>query len=155
MSARGFAGDGTKGKIFYPRLLMIVGLLLIISGWIARLAGKMGNYNVIIMTFVLLLVIGMLWSLGRQTPRSTYIQERWSFRDLPILAGAVLVISAFLVPLPFIDKTTLSYNPYPIISLPSFDYLIGISILGLLMPAVILVAQTRTINTPVIHSDAP
>jgi hypothetical protein len=49
--------------------------------------------------------------------------------------GALLVVATFLLPLPWIEKTTLAYPVYPTISLPLFDPFIGLAILGLLLPA--------------------
>ena len=41
------------------------------------------------------------------------------------------------MPLPLVDRATLHYSPYPGITLPTFDPLIGLGLLGLLMPAAV------------------
>jgi hypothetical protein len=55
-----------------------------------------------------------------------------------VLIGSMVVISAYLLPNPWIDQGTLYYNPYPILSMPGFDPLIGVATMGLLIPLFII-----------------
>ena len=43
-------------------------------------------------------------------------------------------MSLVRLPLPGLDRSSLGYYPYPQLTLPRFDSLIGVSILGLLGP---------------------
>jgi hypothetical protein len=76
-----------------------------------------------------------LWSAGRHTPRTVYHQEHWRRQDWLVLIGSVLVLGAYLLPIPI--ASVLDYSPYPLLTLPPFDPFIGILTLGLLVPALI------------------
>jgi energy-coupling factor transport system permease protein len=134
MTARGFASAGKLGGQFWERTLLLLGTLLVLAGWILRLTERwflLGNTMLIAGS---VLIFGTLWILGRRSPRTTYARERWSLRDVIIILGMSLVLVFILIPLPFLDRLTLPYEVYPIISLPGFDPLFGVIIVALLLP---------------------
>jgi hypothetical protein len=49
---------------------------------------------------------------------------------------ASTTIAVLLLPWPAIERATLGYYPYPLVSQPSFDLGIGFAIVGLIWPAV-------------------
>jgi hypothetical protein len=56
--------------------------------------------------------------------------------------GCGLTLAVILLPLPLMDRMTLYYAPYPRLTLPAFDPLIGLGLLGLLMPAVVVTGDS-------------
>lgn len=138
MTARGFASTRPvrrRGDI-YPRLCMVLGLVLLVIGWLAQLGGA-GAWGLALIVSGALLILGGLWSLGRQSPRTTYHQPCWTWRDWLTLIVAVGVILICVLPLTGVDRQTLYYEPYPTLTLPPFSPLLGVAMLGLLVPGVL------------------
>jgi len=133
MAARGFSSSQAQPSL-YSRGLILAGLLFLIAGWLVRLNSKANLLGFVSLLFGSALVLGSLWRIGRQAPRSTYRKETWQWFDWYIFLGAVLVISTYLFSLPWLSQATLIYLPYPTLSLPPFDPFIGLSTLGLLTP---------------------
>jgi hypothetical protein len=53
-----------------------------------------------------------------------------------VLLAALVTVAVFIVPIPGLDRSSLGYYPYPQLTLPRFDPLIGMAILGILGPIV-------------------
>ncbi|MGD1994891.1 MAG: hypothetical protein PVI59_16985, partial [Anaerolineae bacterium] len=90
-----------------------------------------------------LLILGAIWLAGRTVERTHYREYRWSWRDTLVAAGCVVNLAIALLPLPLIDRSTFGYTPYPDLAIPAFDPLIGIALLGLLLPVLITFESTR------------
>lgn len=133
MTARGFASESKTSRGVH-RLSMLVGLMTLLTGWLLRLVDKWAVLGGILMVSGAALVLGMLWVLGRQVPRTNYLRQAWTLRDWMVVLGTTIVLAAFLLPLQGLDRSTLPYEPYPALSLPGFDPLIGVAILGLIVP---------------------
>ena len=142
MTARGFASAGKLGGQFWERMFLLLGTLLVLAGWILRLTERWFMFVNTMLIAVSVLIFGTLWIIGRRTPRTTYARERWSLRDVIIILGMSLVLVFILIPLPFLDRLTLPYEVYPIISLPGFDPLFGVIIVALLLPTLFLHHQS-------------
>lgn len=133
MTSRGFASVEEAGQDAAPRLAMVVGLSALLGGWLMRLIWGQDLVGAMLMFLGIGLILGMLWVAGRRFPRTTYRPMPWTGRDWVVISGAGLVLGVFL--LPGIDRTALSYYPYPALSLPQFDPFLGVATLGLLVPA--------------------
>jgi energy-coupling factor transport system permease protein len=81
------------------------------------------------------MVAGLLWLVGRAAPHTRYRRTAWGASDTAVLIGAAVVLAALLVPLPRIDRSVLGYYPYPLLTWPRFDPVLGFATLGLLWPA--------------------
>jgi energy-coupling factor transport system permease protein len=138
MTARGFASTSVvrRGWDIYPRLCMIFGLVLLAIGWLSQLGGA-GVWGLALILSGTLLIVGGLWFLGRQSPRTTYHRPRWSWQDWLTLIVAVGVIMICVLPIIKQDQQTLYYQPYPSLTLPPFSPLLGVAMLGLLVPGVL------------------
>jgi energy-coupling factor transport system permease protein len=146
MTARGFASQPSPEssaqprpaqmwrRLVQPRLALLLGPLLLVGGWLLRLAGYSGLAGVALMLLGAGLVTGGLWKMGRSVPRTNYRSWRWHSQDTLVLLGALLVLAAFLMPGPVSLPDTRWYNPYPALALPAFDAWLGLAILGLLAP---------------------
>jgi hypothetical protein len=115
---------------------MVLGLVLLVIGWLAQLGGA-GAWGLALIISGALLIIGGLWSLGRQSPRTTYHQQGWTWRDWLTLIIALGVIVICVLPITGLDRQTLYYEPYPALALPPFSPLLGVAMLGLLVPGVL------------------
>jgi hypothetical protein len=116
---------------------MFLGLVLLALGWIAQLAGA-GVYGLVIILSGALLILGGLWYLGHQSPRTTYHRRVWGWQDWLTLIVAMIVLSICLLPLPGLSRQTLYYEPYPALTLPPFSPWLGLAMLGLLIPGLLV-----------------
>lgn len=144
MTARGFGSIGDQAADVVAKLSIILGLAALLGGWLLRLAWGQEPWGLALMLIGLGSVAGTLWLLGRRSPRTVYRSEPWSLRDGIVLLGATAATAVFLLPIPGLDRNSLSYYPYPKLSLPHFDPLIGVAILGLLGPTLSDAMATRT-----------
>ncbi len=134
MTARGFAGAGSRSQAAATRLVVIGGLTALLAGWLLRLAWGLRLGGAALMCAGAAMVLGALWVAGRSVPRTVYRPQRWTMPDSLLLLCAVLVGGALLLPVPGLNQETLFYQTYPSLQLPPFDALIGATIMGLLGP---------------------
>jgi len=135
MTARGFASVEDQAQDIVTRPAIVLGLAALLGGWLLRLAWGWETWGLGLMLAGASLVVSALWLVGRRVPRTVYRSEPWTLRDGVVLLGATVATAAFLLPVPGLDRASLSYYPYPRLSLPPFDPLVGVAILGLLAPA--------------------
>ena len=156
MTARGFASQRSGLPIARRQFFTLFGLLSVLAGWLLRLGGISEIGGSLLMIVGMIIMAAILWAAGRNTPLTSYRQESWSRMDSLIVVGAVISLCAVLLPLPGLNQDSLAYNPYPVATLPSFDPLIGIALLGLLCPLVGMqqsVPATQTSLPPYSPSD--
>jgi energy-coupling factor transport system permease protein len=134
MTARGFGSVEDRAADIVTKLSLVLGLAALLGGWLLRLAWGRETWGLGLMLVGSGLVVGALWLVGRRAPRTIYRSEPWTLRDVVVLLGATAVMAVFLLPVPGLDRGSLGYYPYPRLSLPRFDPLIGVAILGLLVP---------------------
>jgi energy-coupling factor transport system permease protein len=148
MTARGFASaplpiqpvPSTRTSILpgsiLLRLALLSGLLLLSAGWLWRLNGGDG-FGLALICSGALLILGSLWQQGRHFPRTSYRKEKWRLHDSLVLAASLLLLALLLLPLPFLDRASLAYSAYPLLTLPPFYPILGLAMLGLLLPVVV------------------
>jgi energy-coupling factor transport system permease protein len=136
MTARGFASTPQVPEGNHQGVLILLGTLLLPAGWIMSMVNS--DLDLLAATVGIagagLLIYG-LWSAGRRTPHTVYEQVAWKRADWVVLIGSLLVLCAYL--LPGSTASGLDYSPYPELSFPHFDPLVGITTLGMLVPALI------------------
>jgi len=142
MTARGFASSQPEkhSRDICPRISMAFGLLLLATGWLVQLGG-VGVWGLVLILSGALLIIGSLWYLGHQAPRTAYHRPRWSWQDWLTLIIAIGVTALCVLPLPGLDKQTLYYEPYPSLSLPPFTPWLGIAMLLLIVPGFLVLVR--------------
>ncbi len=92
------------------------------------------------------MILGGLWFIGRESPRTTYHHRPWLWQDGLSLASSFVVLLACLIPLAGLGSQALDYEPYPTLSLPAFNTQLGILMLGLVIPGLLSIklgAETR------------
>lgn len=142
MTARGFASSrATTGRrSIYPRLCMLLGVLLLAAGWLTQLSGAAVGGWMMIATAAIL-ILGGLWYLGSQSQRSTYRRPAWNWKDGLTLIVAVGVSAIYLLPIPGLNRASLYYEPYPQLTFPPFSPLLGMAMLGLLIPGIFVIKR--------------
>ncbi len=140
MTARGFASSKPLAgkRQAYPRLFMLTGLLLLGCGWIAQLGG-VEMFGLILILVGAVMIVGGLWYIGRQSPRTSYHRRLWAWQDWLTLLIAVIVLMVCVMPVGWVSNQTLYYEPYPVLSLPLFSPILGLAMLGLFIPGLMVI----------------
>lgn len=142
MTARGFASakPAPSRRQIYPRFFMFLGLIVVALGWILQLSNS-GLSGIILIVTGSVFILGGIWAIGRLSPRTTYHRSQWIWKDWLTLTIAVVVLLACIVQLTNGNSQMLSFEPYPTISIPLFSPLIGLVMLGLLVPGLLIMDQ--------------
>jgi len=146
MTARGFARADTSYKV-YHQFALVVSLLLILSGWLLRLVWGYITSGSLMLGGGLILMVGILWMMGRGITYTSYRPHPWTIQDWGIVLSALMPVSIFLFTWPTLDQSTIYYYPYPQLSWPHIQPLIGLSLSGLCWPAIITrISLTKAVN---------
>ena len=119
------------------RLTILLGLTLLIGGWLLRLVWGYAVGGLLLLLAGIGLILGILWRVGRRVARTNYRPQPWTGADWAIVIGAVGAAAAFVVPWPGLDRSSIFFYPYPQLSWPAFQPLLGLVIAGLLVPALL------------------
>lgn len=138
MTARGFASSLPFAESNRPRLMLLIGLGLLAAGWLWRLTGRASGLALMLMIGGMFLIAVGLRALGRLAPRTTYRSQIWQTRDTLVCLALLPMLILFLIPLPGLGHEALFYNPYPLLSLPPFEPLPALAVLGLLFPLIVM-----------------
>ena len=139
MVARGYGAVSDQAQPLRTQGLLALGLFSLLGGWLVWLF--LPSWKVPALGGMIVgagLIVGVLWLAGRAVPRTAYRTHRWTVRDTLVVLGCGLTLAAVLLPLPLAGRATLAYVPYPRLTLPPFDPLIGLALLGLLAPAAVV-----------------
>jgi energy-coupling factor transport system permease protein len=133
ITARGFAAADSAAPGGMVRLSIVGGLAALLVGWMLRLMNVLALLGLALMLTGAGAILMPIWVLGRRVPHTRYRQEQWTGPDWDVVAGAAVVLAAFVAP--GLDRSALFYQPYPALQMPPFDPLVGLATLGLLVPA--------------------
>lgn len=134
MTARGFARAESEPSNA-ARFGIVAGLCSVLAGWLMRLLWGLNWPGLSLILAGTVLIGGILWALGRRSPRSSYRRDRWTGRDGLMIGAALLPGLVFLGLVPGVDRSSLAYNTYPLLELPPFALLPALLLLSLLVPA--------------------
>lgn len=138
MVARGYGASVDARLAVGPQIGLLTGLALAFAGWLLTFWLPWAGWLTLALGAAAMLAV--YWRMGRRSPRTVYRHKPWQMRDWVVAAGALVSLLLFLVPLPFVDRSTLNYSPYFALSLPAFDPLLGLAAAALALPAVVLEA---------------
>jgi energy-coupling factor transport system permease protein len=154
MVARGYGSTTDDAQPFSVQLLLLAGLLASFAGWV--LSFWIGWPGWVLMGVGIAIIGVLLWQLGRQTPFTRYREMPLTVWNVGLMGTAVLAVLLLMIPLPFIDRTTLAYSPYPKLALPGFDVWIGLTLLLLIYPAVVVLLNVGgSVGTPATTEEFP
>jgi energy-coupling factor transport system permease protein len=134
MVARGYGSTTTVSLSLRTRLLFIVGLMLAFGGALQSAWARPGGVY-----FIAGGVAAVAWAyndLSRRYKRTKYHLRVWTTRDSLVVVAALVPLILLL--LPGVDRSVLTYFPYPMIAPPEFNLWIGLSLIGLVIPAVLI-----------------
>jgi energy-coupling factor transport system permease protein len=140
MTARGFASSSseTGKRQVYLRISMLWGIVLLAGGWLVQLSGS-ATLGWVLILIGAMAILGGLWLLGSQSQRTTYHRPAWNWRDWFTMIVTVCILVVCFLPVAGLNRESLYYEPYPKLTLPAFSSLIGMVMLGLLLPGVLIV----------------
>ncbi len=133
MVSRGYGATASASQPLAVQLGLVAGLLFALTGWVLTFWIEWLGW--FLMGSGLLLITLLMWQLGARTPFTPYRPRPWTTKDSLMLLPVALVLLLFFIPLPFVDRSTLAYTPYPRVSLPPFDPLIGLGLATMALPA--------------------
>ena len=131
MVARGYGAVSDEAQPLRSQGLLAVGLLLLLGGWLAHIFGRPRQLIAFSAMLLGALLIGaVVWLAGRSVSHTVYRTRRWAWRDSAVLAGCTATLAVALS-----QTDALYYSPYPRLTAPAFNPLIGVGLLGLIVPA--------------------
>jgi energy-coupling factor transport system permease protein len=134
MVARGFGAAHGRASPLRTRGLLFAGLALILAGWLLRFSAAPEPVALGAMLAGGGAIVAGLWLANRAVPHTTYRERPFTRWDALASAASLLAGVVFAVALPFINRATLYYTPYPQLSPPGFEPLLGAAMLGWLAP---------------------
>lgn len=140
MVARGYGAVSDEGHPLRRQGLLALGLLVLLAGWLMHLFRPSWQLAAAgVMVLGALLIGGVIWLTGRSVSHTVYRARRWTYGDTATLAGCALTLAVAVT-----QRQALYYSPYPRLTAPSFNPLVGLGLLGLLAPALIGTHKERT-----------
>ncbi len=136
MTARGFASNQRQTSPLALRFGLIGGLLVVVGGLVVQLVWPNAASGGWLTIGGVALLSGGLWWIGRRQPHTVYRPAPFRRQDWLVSGAALGAMALFLAP--WLDRTSLFYYPYPVLSLPGFHLLYGLTTWGLLAPAFVL-----------------
>jgi energy-coupling factor transport system permease protein len=133
MVSRGYGSTTSVGVPLRTRLLFAGGLLLILTGALLSAWGRTTGLYVLVAGGAA--VVWAYRTISRDQVRTRYRPQPWTRLDTLVVVSAALPL--ILLFLPGFDRSQWVYSPYPTVSLPSFNILIGLSLLGLALPVLL------------------
>lgn len=133
MTSRGFAGNSRMDaqRDTWVQAALVAGLVLVLGGVVMRLLPAWAPWSLLCLILGVFLILWATWKAGRDVQRTRYDRVMWTQREsLVTIAALIATIPALLMKASFLD-----YSPYPALSLPPFDLLLGAALLGFTLPA--------------------
>ncbi len=141
MTARGYASVDESRTSVWMRVGMVAGLVIFTAGLLLRLAWQQDGVGMALLAVGAIVLVGAVWLAGRSHSQTVYRPSPWRLQDWIVTAGALLTMAAFLYAWPGMDRSSIYYYPYPSLALPGFSLWIGVGTWGLLVPAMIMMAD--------------
>ena len=136
MVSRGYGATSSTKQSVPIQLSLAAGLLMTLIGWF--LTYWIAWIGYLLLVSGTLLIVALAVHLGRAVPHTKYRTRGWVREDWAMMAMTLFSLMAILLPLPFVDRTTLTYIPYPLLHAPTLDHIVAAAIVGLLLPVLLL-----------------
>lgn len=133
MVARGYGAVSDEAQPLRSQGLLALGLLVLLAGWLGYLFRPSWQLPAVgAMLLGTSLIGSVVWLTGRQVSHTVYRRRRWSYGDTAALLGCALALTVAVT-----QREALYYSPYPRLTAPSFEPLVGLGLLGLVVPALV------------------
>lgn len=140
MVARGYGATSDKGHSLRRQGLLALGLLVLLAGWLTYLFRPAEQIvGIAAMIAGASLIGGVVWMTGRSVSHTVYRPRHWTYYDTAATVGCGLTLAIAVT-----CRETLYYSPYPRLTAPLFNPLVGFGLLGLAVPALISARKERT-----------
>jgi energy-coupling factor transport system permease protein len=136
MVARGYGATRTEQLPVRTRLLLLVGLFLILGGWVVSFRQSFPGWILVLSGGIFLLLA--YFEQGRRIKRTRYIVQPWYVQDWLLIGVSLLPLILIFLPFPAVNGDSISYTPYPLVTVPPFDPLIGSAIALMAAPALLV-----------------
>jgi energy-coupling factor transport system permease protein len=143
MVSRGYGATAGEAQAPGFRLGLFLGLLGLLIGWFT--GTWYGTWGYWLMAGAAVGLLILVWHAGRGRQRTRYRTGAWRKEDT-LLALISLAAPAILLLPGAPGQTSLSYSPYPALTLPSFHPAIGILLALLAAPAFLLSRRSGPIQ---------
>jgi len=132
MVARGYGNTRSQSSSIGERLALTSGLIAALAGvfllfwidWVGWLS----------IGFGIAIVLLTARNRNRVSRRTTYEELIWTRVDIFMLVTISLNLFLILPTWRFIDQSSLDYSPYPVISVPDFDLILGLLFAAMMLP---------------------
>lgn len=122
MTSRGFYTKKTKKTPIYPIIGLVIGAFSIFSGWIFSIYDYPAYCYLPLYFLGGVLILLLFKALNRQLKTTKYHQEKLSKKDFLFMGVNFFFAIIFGIFMILRDPTSLSYSPYPAISLPMIEF---------------------------------
>jgi energy-coupling factor transport system permease protein len=136
MVARGYGATTGEQLLARTRGMMLIGLILVFGGWIVSFSQSFLGWLLVLAGGGFLLIA--YYEQGRRVKRTRYQIFQWQLQDWVLVGVSLLPVLLTLLPFPAVSEQSITYSPYPSVSIPQFDPLIGLAIALLAAPALLV-----------------
>ena len=116
--------------------LLLAGLLAVVAGVGLTLLSPLRLLGYALLLLGIVVAVVALRRMGRGLQRTHYRAQPWQRRDLAVAATAFLLLAG-LVALLWRDPAALTYYPFPRLTVPPFDPLLGLGMVLVGAPALL------------------
>jgi energy-coupling factor transport system permease protein len=134
MVARGYGSVADRASSPAEQVLLILCLLMALVGWVFALWTGWPGWLILLVSVAGVLVL--IWRRGKYAKRTNLKPNRWTPVD-GIVIVVTLIALVIIIGMNTVDSSSLTWNPYPIVLIPDFDWRIGFAILLLAVPAIV------------------
>ncbi len=139
LESRGFGGAPTPGHSRMGALAPALGLGAVCIGVYLFAVGELRAATIAVLLGCALLALSIRAGRSLELRRTRYRPLVWRRSDWAVLAGSVLAAVAVVVAAP----GAIRYEPYPTLAPPVASVPLAVGLLGLLVPAIVLLWQGR------------
>ena len=133
MVARGYGTTSDESLPARSQVLLVGALILLFGGWVVSFWAAGLGWAALLFGGVVLAAAFL--DLGRRAKRTRYKPIKLRAADWLVVVTALVPLFLALGPFPAVNQGSLSYSPYPQLTLPQFDTMLGLSLLMLAVPA--------------------
>lgn len=145
MVARGFGSSSDEASHPAEQLALIGGLIAAVTGWF--LVVWRGGAGWLLLLAGIAAMAAVVLVRGRRAPRTNYRPQPWRAVDVALVFTALLALAIIALPLPFVNRSTLAWSPYPKLTLPPLHWAVVVALAGMATPALLPASREMEVAT--------